>query len=436
MRAAPGGSSRARLHPWVEAAQTALSTGRPMTRPAHAPTLRHVSAEHPPTLASLAQARARRRATASVLRPIGVGVVLLVGVGASRAQPRPGLSGDHLGVLAALVGFGAGLAGVLLTRRSGPGRQAVFFAVLVLSASALVWLQPDGPGFVGAFVAVGVAAMRVRGWAGALVAGTALAALALAGVLSGARSASSILLSEVGVIAFFLVARLAQRLGEGQEQAEQLLIQLERSREAQAQAAVLAERQRLAREMHDVLAHSLSGLVLQLEGARMLAERDGASPDVASAVERAHHLARAGLDESRRAIGMLRDDELPGPERLTALAEEFERDAGVPCATAVTGVERDLGSEARLTLYRVAQEALTNVRRHARPQRVELRLDYRSDGARLTVEDFGSDGPPPPPGSGGGYGLTGMRERADLLGATLTTAATDSGFRVELWVPA
>src|SRR5437763_5635549 len=112
--------------------------------------------------------------------------------------------------------------------------------------------------------------------------------------------------------------------------------------------------------MHDVLAHSLSGLVLQLEGARLLVARDGASPEVAAAVERAHHLARAGLGEARRAIGMLRDDELPGLERLPALARDFERDTGVPCHVEITGSERELGSEARLTVYRVAQEALTN----------------------------------------------------------------------------
>jgi signal transduction histidine kinase len=266
------------------------------------------------------------------------------------------------------------------------------------------------------------------------VAVVAIGALAAAHALSGERSLTSILLSEFGVVAFFAIALLSRRLREGQEQAERLLVELEESREVQAQAAVLGERQRLAREMHDVLAHSLSGLVLQLEGARLLASKNGASAELAGAVERAHRLARGGLEEARRAIGMLRDDELPGPERLAALAREFEHDTGVPCATVVTGVEHELRSDARLTLYRVAQEALTNVRKHAHPQRVELRLSYEPEGARLTVEDFGGDGFSSA-SNGGGYGLTGMRERADLLGATLTARATESGFRVELWVP-
>jgi signal transduction histidine kinase len=166
-------------------------------------------------------------------------------------------------------------------------------------------------------------------------------------------------------------------------------------------------------------------------------ERAGVDPQLADAIERAHHLAKAGLEESRRAIGMLRGDDLPGPERLGALAAEFERDSAVPCRVGVEGDERELGSEARLTVYRVAQEALTNVRKHARAERVELLLRYEPDGVRLVVEDFAAPGAAPPgPSDGGGYGLTGMRERAELLGGTLAAAPTGQGFRVELWVPA
>jgi signal transduction histidine kinase len=190
--------------------------------------------------------------------------------------------------------------------------------------------------------------------------------------------------------------------------------------------------------MHDVLAHSLSGLVLQLEGARLMAARERIDPELAGAIERAHHLARAGLEESRRAIGMLRGDDLPGPERLGALAEEFARDSRIPCRVEVEGDERELGSEARLTVYRVGQEALTNVRKHAGAERVELHLGYEPGGVRLVVEDFAAPGAAPPDSGsdGGGYGLTGMRERAELLGGTLAAAPTGRGFRVELWVPA
>jgi signal transduction histidine kinase len=133
---------------------------------------------------------------------------------------------------------------------------------------------------------------------------------------------------------------------------------------------------------------------------------------------------------------MLRDDELPGPERLAGLAAQFEEVRGIPCQFTVFGEERKLSSEARLALYRVAQEALTNIAKHAHPQRVDLYLAYEPSITRLVIEDFATaNGTRPPPTGDGGYGLTGMRERAELLGGTLTTEATSSGFRVELDVP-
>jgi signal transduction histidine kinase len=369
-----------------------------------------------------------------VLRPLALAAVVAVVLVGSRSQPRPGVTGERLGVLLALIGLALGVAGVLRGRRSGVSAQLPFFLVLVASANVLVWLQPHGPGLIGALVAAGVAALRVRGWVGVCLLTVVLASLATVGGLAGRQSGTTILLGALAVAAVYAVATLAVRLREQQAEAERLLIELERTRDAEARAAMLAERQRLAREIHDVLAHSLSGLVLQLEGARLLARDGRVSSQLALAVDRAHRLATSGLDEARRAIGMLRDDELPGPERVPALAYEFEHDTGVPCRTVVTGTELTLDAEARISVYRVAQEALTNVRKHAAPERVEVTLAYEPAGARLTVEDFGSvrrDA-----GGGGGYGLAGMRERADLIGGALDAGPTESGFRVDLWVPA
>jgi signal transduction histidine kinase len=368
-------------------------------------------------------------------RPLTVVVIGFVVITTFQTAPVPGAHAQHLGVLLALIGIGIGTAGLLGLTRAAPGVHMALLILVVLSSATLVDLQPNGPGFFGVFPAVGAAALTLPARRSPLVAAIAVTALAAGWALEGSRPFVGVVLNELGVVAFYLVAMFARRLREANDQAHRLINELEETRAAQTQAAALGERQRLAREMHDVLAHSLSGLVLNLEGARLLAEQSGADPGVGDAIERAHRLAKTGLEEARRAIGMLRDDALPGPERLADLAAEFQSDSGVPCLLTVTGVQSDLGPDSRLTLYRVAQEALTNIRKHARADRVDLRLDYEKGGVRLSVEDRNAEGDLPAPGDGTGYGLTGMRERAELLGGTLTTGPTQDGFRVELWVP-
>src|SRR5206468_7482136 len=111
-----------------------------------------------------------------------------------------------------------------------------------------------------------------------------------------------------------------------------------------------------------VLAHTLSGLVLNLEGARLLAERGDDGAGVAEAIGRSQRLAKMGFEEARRAIGMLRGDALPGPERLAELAAAFEEDTGIRCTFDSEGDDRPLDSDGRLTVVRVADEALANIR--------------------------------------------------------------------------
>jgi signal transduction histidine kinase len=127
---------------------------------------------------------------------------------------------------------------------------------------------------------------------------------------------------------------------------------------------------------------------------------------------------------------------------LATLASSFQADTGIPCQYAETGDPVELRSAVKLALYRVTQEALTNIRKHAHPERVEVHLAYLKDGVSLEVEDFAALAYPPAPSagsietSGGGYGLTGMRERAELLDGTLTAGPTGRGFRVDLRIPA
>jgi signal transduction histidine kinase len=381
-----------------------------------------------PTLAELSASRAQQATVVRWLQPLAVCVLVVVVWSAFHAQPGPG----SLPVAIALAAFVLGGAGTFLRR----GAVHVTAVIVLLAAStALMWLQPDGVAIAGIFVALTRLAPMLRGHRSVPLIVVGLASVAVIVASAGHGSVTSALLSAITLGAFYGMFFLAMRLAEANRLAERLVVELQGSRAAQARAAGLAERQRLAREMHDVLAHSLSGLILQLEGARMLAAEDPSDPRLPQVVNRAHQLGRTGLEEARRAIGMLRDDELPGPERLAGLATQFQQDRDVPCELTVSGAPYPLGSEARLAVYRVAQEALTNITKHTHPVRVELRLGYEPSTVRLTVRDFTAAGPALAEPATDGYGLTGMRERAELLGGTLTTSATDRGFRVELAVP-
>lgn len=390
----------------------------------------------PAGAAELDRARGRERAAYRAIRVLGAAAIAFVVATAFQARPAPGGHGAALAVAAALLAFCAATIAAMSLTRARPGVQLTMLLIAVAGAAALIGLQANGAAFLGVFPAVGMGALALPGGLSALVAGATVAAVSAAWVSNGHAPVAGIVLNDFGVGAIYLLSLFARRLRETTERAELLLAELEQTRAAQAQAAALAERQRLAREMHDVLAHSLSGLVLNLETAKLLAGHSEANSRLDDAIDQAHRLAKTGLEEARRAIGMLRGDALPGPERLPALAAEFERDSGVPCTCAVTGHPRDLGADGRLTFYRVAQEALTNIRKHACPSRIEIRLAYEPAGIRLAIEDFGRRGELPAMPEGTGYGLTGMKERAELLGGTLTAGTTGTGFLVELWAPA
>ena len=347
---------------------------------------------------------------------------------ATHPYPRP-----HGRDAVVLVSFVALVAAAILAhpeRKDIPKRQVVLALVGVVVASGVLGsAQPHGIWVVGPYFAVIVAALKLdRRTAWLIFVGTVT--LFVAGYLRKGQVVGAATFVS-GIVPWFFAMRLLRYAGDQRDE-------LKTSRAAEARAAAAAERGRLAREMHDVLAHSLSALALQLETTRMLARSRGVDEDVAVAIDRAHHLAATGLDEARRAIAAERGDELPGPERIGALADAFAEQSGLPVALQVHGEPRELAPEARLAVYRTAQEALTNVRRHAVPDRVDVTLDYLPDRTVLVVEDHASDGTAPPAAvsvAGAGYGLTGMRERAELLGGELLAAPTAGGFRVELRLP-
>jgi signal transduction histidine kinase len=209
----------------------------------------------------------------------------------------------------------------------------------------------------------------------------------------------------------------------------------EAARQTEQQNLVLAERSRIAREIHDILAHSLSAQLVHLEGARLLMV-SGRTDEALDRVERARGLARSGLEETRRALATLRGDIPPVDVVLRELAEEHRLLADAACEVMITGEQRDLSARAGLAVIRTAQEALTNARKHAPGAPVTIALRYSSGWCELHVTDTGGAREPGPlAASGGGYGLVGMRERAELIGGTLEAGPTGEGFSVLLRVP-
>ena len=392
--------------------------------------------------------RLSRRSTGEVGSPIGGGLgwvaraVALAALAASAVggllgSPAPSLSGAGLGVtLATAVVLASGVALVVATRWR-PGLAVADLMLLGLASAALAGLDPNAPGYVGCFIAVGAMALRidrrVAAAASLVVIAATTAALSLAHLPPHPAAVASI---DLGMGFAFVIAIFAR-------DQQRLVVEVREAQEARAQAAVLQERAHLAREMHDVLAHSLTGLSVQLEAARLLLARQGGDGAAADHVERARSLARTGLEEARRAVGALRGDAMPGPELLPRLVTDFAAECGMECRLEVNGEPAPLSAEARLSVYRTAQEALTNIRKHAGTARVAMQLAWSQDGVDLVVDDRsttaedGADGVQHGFGAGGGgYGLTGLRERAELLGGNLQAGPVPGGFRVHLHLPA
>jgi signal transduction histidine kinase len=208
-------------------------------------------------------------------------------------------------------------------------------------------------------------------------------------------------------------------------------------RELAAREAVTSERTRIARELHDVVAHSMSVMIVQAGAARTVVDRD---PSAArEAIAHVEETGRAGLAEMRRLIGVLTDaDEAASTAPMPGLAEldpllDTVRAAGLPVEVVRTGTPRELPAGADLAAYRVIQESLTNALKHAGPANARVSMDFAAD--RLTIE-VADDGRGPASEPGIGHGLIGMRERVGVFGGTLTTGERPGGgFVVRAEIP-
>ncbi|MEV0277493.1 histidine kinase [Streptomyces sp. NPDC050610] len=370
-------------------------------------------------------------------------------------------------------------------RTGSPVSEALAVPVLgvaMISGNVLITLEPKA---MLATAIVGMAAVSSGVFLSTLVSAAVLAAgilaLAIGGIVAGlpGQAWASVAAWIAALLACQLAGATRRNIGTQHAQAEELLLQTRRVHEEEQRAAALAERTRVAREIHDVLAQSLGALAVQLDVTDSLLTAD--SPRTEEAVERvrnARRIAVDGLTETRRAIAALRADTPPLPEALTALVHDHRTASGAPATFTPVGTPRALEPDVGLALLRVAQESLANAAKHARGQELTATLDYEEDQVRLTVlsgpvssEPTGSEpagsGPvsSEPAGSGpvssgpasaepadsasgeagprprvagmdGGYGLAGMRERLLLVGGDLAVGPTPEGWRVQAEVPA
>ncbi|MCI3279036.1 sensor histidine kinase [Streptomyces cylindrosporus] len=297
-----------------------------------------------------------------------------------------------------------------------------------------------------------VAATGAR-WASRLALATGLGAAAVAQLRWPNEQSSA--LGNLAIVIFQTVPfALAWVLGDSIRtrrayfaQLEERNARLEKEREAQAKVAVAAERARIARELHDVVAHNVSVMVVQADGAAYVLDT---APDQAKkALETISSTGRQALAEMRRLLGVLRTGEhkevgeyVPQPdvEQIDELIEQC-RTSGLPVDFKVEGTPRPLPSGVELTAYRIVQEALTNTRKHGGPNTgASVRLVYFDDGLGLLVEDDGKGAPHELYEEGGidgqGHGLIGMRERVGMVGGTLDAGPRPGGgFRISALLP-
>lgn len=268
--------------------------------------------------------------------------------------------------------------------------------------------------------------------------------LALTGVMVAGVLAEDEDLPAVAVVANAIVFATAWTIGDAVRSRQAYLREVEaraeaaeRGREQAAQRAVHEERARVARELHDIVAHSISVMVVQATAARRVIDRDpGRSAEALGVIEKT---GRTALDELRGLLSVLREDgspeTMPQPtvDDLPDLVQHC-RDAGLDVSLDIVGERPELSAVVSLAVYRVVQEALTNVMKHAGPARAEITLRY-DDEVTVEVVDDGRGPGDPRPGPPG-QGLIGMRERVELFGGSLLIGARrGGGFRLRATIP-
>jgi signal transduction histidine kinase len=366
------------------------------------------------------------------LAPVAVTTITGVGAGVLVEGFPPGAAGAA--TLAMLLAAAA-LAAVALSPRVRDLRLSVPALVGVGLCGAGLDLQADGPGFIASYVSLMGLGLRTPRRIAILAGIPVVAAISAEETYQSANPASTVLAVVFGSGLLFITAAFAAVSLDGRQQAEALLAQEAATSQARQRAAALAERSRLARDLHDVLAHNLSALAVQLEATRLMAISTGVGEKIVDQVAAARKLACIGMLESRRVLLLLREGETPDAASLPELVSETSALLGIPVTLEAHGVQCPLGPGAGVALYRVVQEALTNVAKHAgRGAEVIVRLAWAPDGVEVSVADRGGDGIDSGlPSSGSG--VSGMAERVSLIGGRLRVGPAGDGFAVHLWLP-
>ena len=333
----------------------------------------------------------------------------------------------------------------LALRRS---RTSAMFVAVAACQLALVAIAPEVMAHgVALLVAAYTAGARLPMRVALSVAVPAVVAEALVVVVSGwelsnllgtvTGQVASVAISYIGAI--FAGSYVASRRRERELERMQARAEVAAQRE-HAATAIAAERNRIARELHDVAAHHLSGMIVQASAVDRLIGRDDDAARSGAAWIRSQ--GKATLENLRQVVGLLRDDNsadpnspVPSLEVLPALVAEA-RQAGVDVVLEQTGGTRPLPPIADISCYRIVQQALTNVRQHAPGAATLVRLDHQPHVLRIDVVNGPATRAAADLAGGGGSGLIGMRERADLIGADLTAGPSDDGgWQVRLHLP-
>jgi signal transduction histidine kinase len=357
------------------------------------------------------------------------GVALATGIG------ELAFADDMRGPLALNVAAVAGIVLPLAWWRTFPLRAT---ACLLLVALPAEWLTSaaDLPAIWFTLLALsfGLGAHEDGRGAAAGV-GLMICAIVATSAIGGSLAVGDVAFPAVLVAAFCIAGRTARSRARLAPKLHEAAALANERRAAEAELAVVEERKRIAREMHDVVAHSMSVMVVQAGGARRILERD--PPRAHHAAELIADTGREAIAELRRLLGVLHIEQAPAPtlDGLDGLVERA-RAAGLPVALTVEGERRRLPEGVELAAYRVVQEAITNAIKYADAAPTEVHVCYGRQDVELQVSDRGPGAGAPGGVGGGGHGLVGMRERVRIFGGELHTGRrAGGGFEVRARIP-